>query len=274
MSEIRKFRIIVNLKEYGTCSGSSPSSVAKKAVKKLCDGSKKIVKFSLKECKRDCKKECGPYQGHMEKLDKPYKRNGKTITHRAVCEKVQIKKMRCGGGAFNYSPNKTDMTESEWNIARYSLYFIIFPKIHIKLSNDDTDYYSVRSYKNSSDKMFYYLCVLPYMPTTKNENKVGLHFPSGYFSYVIHLSEDLVYSIYKISFTERVIMATTKINLDKMSHEELTKLLQIVESQIKLQTNRNNSQQNNVNKNKKLIPKNYESLLQLKQDIELLLQSN
>ena len=56
-----------------------------------------------------------------------------------------------------------------------------------------------------------------------------------------------------------------------MSHEELTKLLQIVESQIKLQTNRNNSQQNNVNKNKKLIPKNYESLLQLKQDIELLL---
>ena len=96
MSEIRKFRIIVNLKECGTCSGSSPSSVAKKAVKKLCDGSKKIITFSLKECKRDCKKECGPYQGHMEKLDKPYKRKGKTITHKAVCEKIQVKKMNGG----------------------------------------------------------------------------------------------------------------------------------------------------------------------------------
>ena len=94
MSEIRKFKIIVDSKELCTCSGSSPSSVAKKAVKKLCDGSKKIVKFSLKECKRDCKKECGPYQGHMEKLDKPYKRKGKTITHRAVCEKVR--KMKGG----------------------------------------------------------------------------------------------------------------------------------------------------------------------------------
>ena len=35
MSEIRKFRIIVNSKECGTCSGSSPSSVSKKVVKKL-----------------------------------------------------------------------------------------------------------------------------------------------------------------------------------------------------------------------------------------------
>ena len=104
MSEIRKFKIIVDSKELCTCSGSSPSSVAKKAVKKLCDGSKKIVKFSLKECKRDCKKVCGPYQGHMEKLDKPYKRKGKTITHKAVCEKVQIKKMK--GGIIN--KNKLD----------------------------------------------------------------------------------------------------------------------------------------------------------------------
>jgi len=96
MNEVRKFRIIVDSKELCTCSGSSPGSVAKKVVKKLCEGSKKIVKFSLKECKRDCKKVYGPYQGHMEKLDKPYKRNGKTITHRAVCEKIQIKKMKGG----------------------------------------------------------------------------------------------------------------------------------------------------------------------------------
>jgi hypothetical protein len=96
MNEVRKFRIIIDSKELCICSGSSPSSVAKKAVKKLCEGSKKIVKFSLKECKHDCKKVYGPYQGHMEKLDKPYKRNGKTITHRVVCEKFQIKKMKGG----------------------------------------------------------------------------------------------------------------------------------------------------------------------------------
>ena len=96
MNEVRKFRIIVDSKELCTCSGSSPSSVAKKAVKKLCEGSKKIVKFSLKECKRDCKKVYGSYQGHMKKLDKPYKQNGKLITHQVVCKKVQINKMRGG----------------------------------------------------------------------------------------------------------------------------------------------------------------------------------
>ena len=108
MSENRKFRIIVDSKELCTCSGSTPSSVAKKAVKKLCEGSKKIVKFSLKECKRDCKKVCGPYQGHMEKLDKPYKRNGKTITHKAVCAKVL--KMK-GGSFFNVNDFKRNPTE-------------------------------------------------------------------------------------------------------------------------------------------------------------------
>ena len=95
MEPARKFKIIVNSKECGTCSGSSPSAVAKKVVKKLCGKSKKIVKFSLKECKRGCERECGPYEGRMEKLDKPYKRGGKTITHRVVCGKVR--KMRGGG---------------------------------------------------------------------------------------------------------------------------------------------------------------------------------
>jgi hypothetical protein len=94
MEPARKFRIIVNSKECGTCSGSSPSTVAKKVVKKLCGKSNKMVKFSLKECKRGCERVCGPYQGRMEKLDKPYKRGGKTITHRVVCGKVR--KMRGG----------------------------------------------------------------------------------------------------------------------------------------------------------------------------------
>ena len=94
MESSRKFKIIVNSKECGTCSGSSPSSVAKKVVKKLCGTSSKVVKFSLKECKRGCERVCGPYQGRMEKLERPCKRSGKKITHRVVCGKVR--KMRGG----------------------------------------------------------------------------------------------------------------------------------------------------------------------------------
>ena len=94
MEPTRKFKIIVNSKECGTCSGSSPSAVAKKVVKKLCGNSSKAVRFSLKECKRGCERVCGPYQGRMEKLDRPYTRSGKKITHRVVCGKV--KKMRGG----------------------------------------------------------------------------------------------------------------------------------------------------------------------------------
>jgi len=99
MEPARKFKIIVNSKECGTCSGSSPSAVAKKVVKKLCGNSSKVVKFSLKECKRGCERECGPYQGRMEKLDRPYTRSGKKITHRVVCGKV--KKMRGGQPDFS-----------------------------------------------------------------------------------------------------------------------------------------------------------------------------
>ena len=94
MEPARKFKIIVNSKECGTCSGLTPSAVAKKVVKKLCGTSSKAVRFSLKECKRGCERVCGPYQGRMEKLDKPYKRDGKKITHRVVCGKVR--KMRGG----------------------------------------------------------------------------------------------------------------------------------------------------------------------------------
>ena len=99
MEPARKFKIIVNSKECGTCSGSSPSAVAKKVVKKLCGTSSKVVKFSLKECKRGCERVCGPYEGRMEKLDRPCKRDGKTITHRVVCGKV--KKMRGGQPDFS-----------------------------------------------------------------------------------------------------------------------------------------------------------------------------
>ena len=102
MEPARKFKIIVNSKECGTCSGPTPSAVAKKVVKKLCGSSSKVVRFSLKECKRGCERVCGPYQGRMEKLDRPYKRDGKTITHRVVCGKVR--KMR-GGDLGNDGEN-------------------------------------------------------------------------------------------------------------------------------------------------------------------------
>lgn len=88
MKIIRKFKIIVNSKECGTCSGLSPTAVAKKVVKKLCGSLSKIVKFSLKECKSGCERVCGPYQGWMEKLDRPYKKGVKTITHRIICKKI------------------------------------------------------------------------------------------------------------------------------------------------------------------------------------------
>lgn len=98
MELARKFKIIVNSKECGNCSGPTPSAVAKKVVKKLCGTSSKTVQFSLKECKRGCERVCGPYQGRMEKLERPYKRGGKTITHRVICRKVQ--KMRGGEPKF------------------------------------------------------------------------------------------------------------------------------------------------------------------------------
>ena len=109
MEPARKFKIIVNSKECGTCSGATPSAVAKKVVKKLCGTSSKVVKFSLKECKRGCERVCGPYQGRMEKLDKPYKRDGKTITHRVVCGKVR--KMR--GGNLDELLNKYHVEKKE-----------------------------------------------------------------------------------------------------------------------------------------------------------------
>ena len=112
---MRKFKIIVDSKECGTCSGPTPSAVAKKVVKKLCGKSNKLVKFSLKECKRGCERVCGPYQGRMEKLDKPCKRDGKTITHRVVCGKV--KKMR-GGRDLRVEDFEKREGDSEFRIDR------------------------------------------------------------------------------------------------------------------------------------------------------------
>lgn len=144
MEPARKFKIIVNSKECGTCSGSSPSAVAKKVVKKLCGTSSKMVRFSLKECKRGCERECGPYQGRMEKLDKPYTRAGKKITHRVVCGKVR--KMRGGrvlvARDFNratesdmFHPEMIDRKPHVFFGGKYNerFKFVVFNKERIKL---------------------------------------------------------------------------------------------------------------------------------------------
>ena len=146
MEPVRKFKIIVNSKECGTCSGPTPSAVAKKVVKKLCGTSSKVVKFSLKECKRGCERVCGPYQGQMEKLDKPCKRDGKTITHRVVCGKV--KKMRGGDLELNeylhpiYVKKKDDSPNFNARVIRlgqssFTDVFFFLGEIII----DDTKYY-------------------------------------------------------------------------------------------------------------------------------------
>ena len=126
----RKFKIIVNSKECGTCSGPTPSAVAKKVVKKLCGTSSKAVRFSLKECKRGCERECGPYQGRMEKLDRPYKRDGKTITHRVVCGKVR----KIGGGVKNenFGNELKEIKVRELNINDFKLPRLLLSYFNIK----------------------------------------------------------------------------------------------------------------------------------------------
>ena len=145
MEPARKFKIIVNSKECGTCSGPTPSAVAKKVVKKLCGTSSKVVKFSLKECKRGCERVCGPYQGRMEKLDKLYKRDGKKITHRVVCGKVR--KMR-GGRELTVEDFEIKEGDRNFKFDRIGLRPHIFFGEEIKVNGEEIkvngkEYYSL-----------------------------------------------------------------------------------------------------------------------------------
>jgi len=163
MEPARKFKIIVNSKECGTCSGPTPSAVAKKVVKKLCGSSSKAVRFSLKECKRGCERVCGPYQGRMEKLDRPFKRDGKTITHRVVCGKV--KKMRGGMDLdkvldIGYVKKKEKETDKNFKIAscytkgsRFgdSTYYVFLGNIRL----EDNNYYEYIIYAFGETIMIY-----------------------------------------------------------------------------------------------------------------------
>jgi hypothetical protein len=140
MEPARKFKIIVNSKEYGTCSGQTPSAVAKKVVKKLCGTSSKVVKFSLKECKRGCERVCGPYQGRMEKLDRPYTRDGKKITHRVVCGKVR--KMR-GGRKLKVQDFEKRKNDGEFRPEGYGFFEIPYIYFGDIITINNKQYYNL-----------------------------------------------------------------------------------------------------------------------------------
>ena len=147
MEPVRKFKIIVNSKECGTCSGLTPSAVAKKVIKKLCGTSSKMVKFSLKECKSGCERVCGPYQGRMEKLDRPYKRGRKMITHRVVCGKVR--KMR--GGDLGRDGESLTVDDFYINSDNHSS----FKKERIETTKEQYIFFD-KSYLNSTDSSNFY----------------------------------------------------------------------------------------------------------------------
>jgi hypothetical protein len=147
MEPVRKFKIIVNSKECGTCSGLTPSAVAKKVIKKLCGTSSKMVKFSLKECKSGCERVCGPYQGRMEKLDRPYKRGRKTITHQVVCGKVR--KMR--GGDLGRDGELLMVDDFYINSDNPSF----FKKERIEKTKEQYIFFD-KSYLNSTDRSNFY----------------------------------------------------------------------------------------------------------------------
>jgi len=88
MAGKRNFTCVVNGKEHGTYTGSSPSSAARKVVSKMCaDDKKKHVKFQLREMTQGSKKKTyGPYQGHMEKLKEPIQLKGRVIKYKPVAK--------------------------------------------------------------------------------------------------------------------------------------------------------------------------------------------
>ena len=87
MAGKRNFTCVVNGKEHGTYTGSSPSSAARKVVSKMCGHSSKKVEFHLREISQGSKKKVyGPYKGHMEKLKEPIELKGRTIEYKPVAK--------------------------------------------------------------------------------------------------------------------------------------------------------------------------------------------
>ena len=110
----RHFTVVIGSKEHGLYVSSSPYSVARKAVSKLCATDKKRkVQFHIREITQKSKKKTyGPYLGYIEKLAKPIELKGRVIKYKIHVEKVREKtftkkKMNIKGGLHptcdNYS---------------------------------------------------------------------------------------------------------------------------------------------------------------------------
>jgi len=87
MGEKRNFTCVVNGKEHGTYTGSSPSAAARKVVSKMVGHTGKKVEFQLREMTQGSKKKVyGPYKGHMEKLKEPIELKGRKIEYKPVAK--------------------------------------------------------------------------------------------------------------------------------------------------------------------------------------------
>ena len=97
MSIKRNFTCVINNKEHGTYTGSSPSSAARKVVSKLCQhDTKKKVTFFLREMTQGSKKKIyGPYIGKVEKLKEPIELKGRVIKYKPS---VKLSQTKGGGG--------------------------------------------------------------------------------------------------------------------------------------------------------------------------------
>ena len=99
LSPKRHFRVVMNSKEHGLYTSSTPSSAARKAVSKLCaDNKKKKVEFCIRETTQGSNKKIyGPYLGEMKKLDKPVKLEGRIIQYKPIAKlKKKVSKMKGG----------------------------------------------------------------------------------------------------------------------------------------------------------------------------------
>lgn len=84
----RKFTYLINNKEIGTYKGRSPSSVARKVVSRLCMNKEKIEFYLREKTKNSNKKIYGPYEGFLEKLDKPIELKGRIIRNKPIVHKM------------------------------------------------------------------------------------------------------------------------------------------------------------------------------------------
>lgn len=102
-SSKRHFTVVIDSKEHGLYTSSTPSSAARKVVSKLCaDNKNKKVEFSLRETTQNSNKKIyGPYLGYMQKLDKPIELEGRVIRYKPIVKlKKSLKKNNQIGGSL------------------------------------------------------------------------------------------------------------------------------------------------------------------------------